>query len=177
MRLTNLGTRGLNKELDPLFDVAPVDVSHPSAGPKARAAGAHAMMQNLRGMDVNTEMEEKLEDVIAEQQAVVNDQKNRGAVPGVPATGGAAKGVAKTGKNAAGKNRPPRTGKAAKNVPKTGLAAKGVAKTGRSAKGVANTGWRRRGWRRRGRTRGGRQTPSTSRSLGDRSARRTVARS
>ena len=68
VRLVNLGARGLNDGLAPLFDVAPFDVHHPSAGPKAREHGALAFMQASRSKDDNTEMKEKFDVAIAKQQ-------------------------------------------------------------------------------------------------------------
>ena len=54
VRLVNFGTRGLNGGLAPLFDVPPIDVYHPSAGPKAKGAGALALMRASRGEERTT---------------------------------------------------------------------------------------------------------------------------
>ena len=139
--LVNLGTRGLNGGLGPLFDVAPIDVNHPSAGPKAREDGSLACMKASRSEDDNNETKEKFDVMIANQQLVVDGQKNRGHTKGIPQTGNAAKGVLKTGAHAAGKTRQPHTGKAKKGVPKTGKAKKGVPKTGGAAKGPTNASY------------------------------------
>ena len=99
----NLGARGLNDGLAPLFDVALFDVGHPAAGPKAREDGALALTTASRSEDDDDDTKKKFDVMIAKQQAVVDGKKNRGHTKGMPQTGGAAKKAPKTGKHAAGK--------------------------------------------------------------------------
>jgi len=148
VRLVNLGARGLNDDLAPLFDVPPLDVYHPSAGSKAIGAGVLALMQASRSEDDNNDTKEKFDAMIAEQELLVDGLSNRGHPKGVPQTGNAAKGVPKKGdaaKNApkkgahaTGKTRQPQTGKGKKGVPKKGAHAAGKTRqpqTGKAKKG------------------------------------------
>ena len=73
--LVNLGTRGLNDGLAPLLDVAPFDIGHPAAGPKARGDGSLACMKASRSEDDNAERKLKFDVMIANQQLVVEGKK------------------------------------------------------------------------------------------------------